>query len=251
MKHGYEAISQEEGNYQLRDGLESSWKTRKICLLYTSFMLVATVALIVALTSGYSLPETQSDTGKHVDTYNDDDADAESDSVVESTSNKFTFKRLGYSPLPYFDTDASTLFTYKILKGHIGVIEPHADTVFHSYGSSSTDIWWFKACSSVYITKCQEGTFTNDGGDEVSTVLNFACEAYDTFDVYVEQRSSKNEVKKNLTVSALCMPVRREIRNMLSEGGVDESNSWIMSLMAYMYMCDQSLILVLVRFYGN
>lgn len=195
MKSGYQTISEDDAYGQ------HSKNSRSNHLLYgllTIFIVVVVVATLQFNASSLFSFETSKDS-----------ADA----------NSFTFKRLGYDPLPYFSTDSSKVFTYQILKGHLGVIEPHADTIFHSYGLESSNVWSIRICPrSTSAHNCQDGTFRNYNHKEDSTVFNFGCDPYDVFDVYVEKRSSDGSMVQNVTGTLLCMPVRRELRNLLSAG---------------------------------
>jgi len=70
-----------------------------------------------------------------------------------SSKFRFTFKRLGYNPLPFFsDEEDDKLLTYKFLENYDFVIEPSADMRIHSYnaGANISDSTYFKytICSS-------------------------------------------------------------------------------------------------------
>ena len=110
-------------------------------------------------------------------------------------------------------------FTYHILKGHIGIIEPSAPTQFHYFGEEPVRVD-YEVCPTKSSDSCATGTYENTAdGQKTSTTITVKCDQYSTFGVTVRVYASKSGslVYKDVS-TALCMSVRREIRSLLPAG---------------------------------
>jgi hypothetical protein len=147
-----------------------------------------------------------------------------SGSSSSSTSDDdilFSFSRVGYSALPYFGDEKNTVATYKFLESYDGVIEPHADMHLEVYSDddASTNKFIYKVCASGDTDSCQEG-IKYDSQPATAATINFECTPFDTFDITVTEYDSSGTELRSTSGSAVCMYVRREIRQ-LSKGDLD------------------------------
>ena len=163
---------------------------------------------------------------------------ASTSTTLETTSslyNKFTFGRKGYSNYPYFDVGKSDIVKYTSLTNYDAIIEPYADMELRALGTVRSDEFLkFKVCAKGDSNSCYEGTYTA-GDESKQTSINIDCSAgSDEFTISIAEVDTSGTITKEITGTALCMYVRREIRD-LSE---DDLNS-VMDAMYTLWSTDE------------
>jgi len=112
-------------------------------------ILITQYTNISSLTNGRFFMELGGYSGKRGDSATGPVSGSSSSSVTTTNPNgvsdislSFTMARDGYSELPYFGDDASTVFKYQILADYDGILEPHAANnmvrYFTSLGNTHT-----------------------------------------------------------------------------------------------------------------
>ena len=127
-----------------------------------------------------------------------------------SPQNSFTFRRIGYEPLSFFESDMKDKIKYSFLSKYIGVIEPYADMEFRLLDADEKHLFNFKVCSTSGI--CQSGVryYNLSTQSSVSSTLNVACKPFDKFDVEVKEIDPTSQIElSSVTVKAICIYVRR------------------------------------------
>ena len=135
-----------------------------------------------------------------------------SSAVVSLNGISFSLTRVGYATLPYFQSGASAITSYKFLAGYETVIEPYVDMSLTVAGASS-DIGKYKyeVCSA--DNTCYSGSYDVSSGKTVA--VNVPCAAYDKLTVTVTTYDTDgNEIEETHTGYAMCMYVRRELRDL-------------------------------------
>ncbi len=156
---------------------------------------------------------------------------------LETTSlmyNKFTFGRVGYDNYPYFEVDKSDIVKYTFLTEYDAIIEPYADTELRVLGNLRSDEFLtYKVCAKGSNT-CYDGSYS---ASDVSkqTSINIGCTAgSDEFTISIAEVDNSGSIIKEVTGTALCMYVRREIRDLLE----DDLNS-VMDAMYTLWSTDE------------
>eukprot|EP01035_Chromulina_nebulosa_P020766 gene20766-26926_t len=113
-------------------------------------------------------------------------------SVNKRSSNDFgyTLNRDGYAPNQYFLDDSPDYFSYAVLSDTIAVIEPYADMYLYP----------------------KSGAYSDDSSK--STSVNLECAAYDKYTLTINAITINSEVADSTSGTAMCMYVRREIRDL-------------------------------------
>jgi hypothetical protein len=143
---------------------------------------------------------------------------------ISATSTGSTFlslQRSGYDPLPYFTAGAPSITQYEFLKDAVAVIEPNADMNLYvsDYGDTSGTYFTYKVCeqSATGATKassCVSGTLSNNDVTETASV-NVGCTPFAKYSlVATEVNEATGESVRSLKGDAVCMYVRREIRDL-------------------------------------
>jgi len=148
--------------------------------------------------------------------------------------NTFTLGRGGYSNYPYFAVDKSDIVKYTFLTDYDAIIEPYADMDLRSLGSLRADEFLKYEVCHLGTNECYYGTYAaNDESKQTS--INIGCTAgSDEFTITISEIDSSGSVSKQVSGTALCMYVRREIRD-LSE---DDLNS-VMDAMYTLWSTDE------------
>ena len=138
-----------------------------------------------------------------------------------SSTFQYTLKRAGYNPLDHFPTKNAT-FTYKILRDHIGVIEPAAPMKIHSFGNQPVS-GVYEVCPASYDKRtegqsCATGTYENLNGEDISSSFRLNCVQLSTYTVDIRMYSNSGALMYRDNSTAICMTVRREIRSMVTAG---------------------------------
>ncbi len=133
----------------------------------------------------------------------------------------FTFGRVNYQPLPYFNGNTA-ITSYKHLEGYVAVIEPSSKMELQFYDESlymDGFKYYFKICPTDNKESCQEGyKYKSSDGNTVSGQVSFTCELFSTFEIEVVQADPvTEEVTRTATGKGLCQYVRREIRDMTDD----------------------------------
>ncbi len=141
-----------------------------------------------------------------------------SSSAANSSSTLFSFYRKHYSTLSYFTQD--TFMKYSFLDNYIGVIEPSAPMFFYVNDFSSTAETYFEivVCSvSSPSQPCKSGYLSTAGSTIKTKSITLQCSPFDEFTVVATERYESDDVEvRELTGTAVCMYVRRELRDLSS-----------------------------------
>jgi hypothetical protein len=129
----------------------------------------------------------------------------------------FSFRRVGYDTLAYFDRSTDTIFKYAFLDKYLSIIEPYADMEIKLYDAyrTSKNTYKYSVCPSSETSECQYGSraYNATTGKATSTSVNFECTPYDEFDVEVTEVSfDTGEVLSVFSGKTLCLYIRRELR---------------------------------------
>ena len=124
----------------------------------------------------------------------------------------YTLSRKGYTQLPYFQPGASTVTTYAFLSNYQSIIEPHVDMLLTVYKSNQEAVMYTYNVCDTTSASCYAGTYTVDSDEQIT--INVPCKAYDQYTLNVQALDSSSNVILSTTTSAICMYVRREIREL-------------------------------------
>lgn len=138
----------------------------------------------------------------------------------------WTLNRKGYDPLAYFTSDASEFLNYKFLQKYDAVVEPNAPMHLYveDYSSKSEYYYSFTVCPSatddeplVDEKACKVGTLKSTGKKLDYKSATVDCEPFDKLDISITKYSDDDVAEYVYTGSAMCMYVRREIRDLSDE----------------------------------
>jgi hypothetical protein len=134
-----------------------------------------------------------------------------------STEFRFTLKRQGYKKLPYFGDSAETITTYKFLGNYDAVIEPNAPTELVIYDSDdSVENYKYDICTTGDSPTCTTGNHNAESTD-LSYTASVSCSQFDEFSITVTALDASNNVLYTSQGTAVCMYVRREIRDLTED----------------------------------
>lgn len=128
----------------------------------------------------------------------------------------FSFLRVDYIALDYFDNDYETPFlSYAILSEHTAVIEPSQKMMLYFYSDDYDGYYKYAICNNVN-NECQNGVYLSN---EEQEAVQFDCDPFDTFTISLYRFYPFLNGYSQLIASetAICMYVRREYRD-LTEG---------------------------------
>jgi hypothetical protein len=141
---------------------------------------------------------------------------------LESQDLQFTVVRKGYDPTSFFGetTTLSDILKYRILKGFVGVIEPHAKNNIYLFDTTNDD-------STYTFTVCPYDATSEVTSSDCSTYdstehFKISCSPFDEFSVTVNEYSSDGTMTRSSTGIAMCMYVRRDIMG-LSDGDLEST----------------------------
>ena len=124
----------------------------------------------------------------------------------------YTLTRKGYTQLPYFQAGASTITTYAFLSNYQSIIEPYVDMVLTIYKSTEEAVMYTYSVCDTAGTSCYTGSYKVDSDE--STTINVPCKPYAQYTLDVQALDSSSNVISTTTTSAICMYVRREMREL-------------------------------------
>jgi hypothetical protein len=159
--------------------------------------------------------------GKTSDTTSTTTTTTSSSSESDGSNPMFTLRREGYEVLDFFAQEPTSSMTYAMLADYTAVVEPNVPmelVVFDSESSTGYDdlnnyIW--EACpiiKGVTSSSCQYGS-----SGKSSLNPSFSCTALtDSYSISVLKQDAFGDTMTDfsLTGKALCMYVRREIRDL-------------------------------------
>mmetsp|Transcript_30896 Transcript_30896/g.42467 ORF Transcript_30896/g.42467 Transcript_30896/m.42467 type:complete len:748 (-) Transcript_30896:235-2478(-) len=140
------------------------------------------------------------------------------------SSINFSLRRVGYDPLPYFNSKLKNTPKYAFLDNFDAVIEPSTDMELYFYSEESVFTtnedrkFIFKVCSSGSSESvCKKSSFYRSAaGDKVSGSIKFDCDAYDSFEInlYEVDLTQNEAIIQQSTINGVCLQVRRELRSL-------------------------------------
>jgi len=210
------------------DSQQISFHNRLISLSYsTGIVIVATLAIFFCSILLISSPiKSSSDSVELKKNFRPVESSNSKSVVLESNAEQyFSFKRVGYESIDYFDRSVTTIFKYKFLDSYLSIIEPSADMEFKLYDAyrSSKNSYDFEICPATESgmkgtsTSCKYGSrsYNATTGKASSSSINFKCSPYDEFDVSITETSfDTGDVVSTFTGKALCLYIRRELRSL-------------------------------------
>ena len=149
------------------------------------------------------------------------DVDIDNEDEEEDTSRKFSLKREGCALLDFFAKTPTSALTYSFFADHTAVVEPYTKTELVVFDDSTesgfdeTNNFRFSACPVGGTTdQCQYG-ISAPSQPSLSATIIFECASFDTYDISVSKFTSDwVQSGDELTGTAVCMYVRREIREL-------------------------------------
>ncbi len=141
---------------------------------------------------------------------------------TSSDDVNYTLKRVGYDALKYFSSDYTSHLKYAFLADYQAVIEPYQSMELNLYGSTglTDDSVSYEAivCPTDESEDCQTAQMYYDTTTEttVTSSVYFSCSGYDTYTITLYTYDSDGDVTNQVTDSAICLYVRREIRDYTS-----------------------------------
>lgn len=136
----------------------------------------------------------------------------------------FTFIREGYSVLPYFQNNASSILKYSILDDYNAIMEPYVEMEFELLEDedlTSSSTYRYSLCQSDDYMVCYKGEYSPKNAEQ-SVSVTIECSPYMTYDISVSEMDSENHVVRKGKGKAICMYVRREISS-LSSSDLDDT----------------------------
>eukprot|EP01038_Epipyxis_sp_PR26KG_P004980 gene4980-6963_t len=147
-------------------------------------------------------------------------------SKTQSTSINFSFNRVGYPLLPYFDKTVQSFLTYTFLSSYVAVIEPSVPMELSLYGES-TSIFEYVICplnsysgSNACVSSSTRYISSNS---YVSKSFQINCIPHEKYSVTVKELDPNGFLISQVEETAICLLVRREIRSLNS----DDLNTFI------------------------
>jgi len=137
-------------------------------------------------------------------------------SVDYTQSLVYSFSRVGYDPLSYFDPDDNSILQYSFLQSYDGIIEPNVPMQLEVYNDdvASTNKFKFGVCPADSTgNACEHGVkYDVDTTEMVSVTLS--CEPFDELTVNIMEYDDDGELVREISGTVVCMYVRREIRDL-------------------------------------
>ena len=138
-----------------------------------------------------------------------------------SSDVNFSLKRVGYDALRYFNADQTSHLKYGFLTDYQAIIEPYVPMELTMYDLSSglsDDSVSYEAVICPITDpsdECQTAKmyYEPSFGSTITTSVTFECTASDTFSMTLYTLDKDGAVTSQVTNKALCMYVRREIRD--------------------------------------
>lgn len=139
----------------------------------------------------------------------------------ESSENSinFSLRRVGYDPLPYFNSKLENTPKYKFLENFGAIVEPSIDMELYFYSEESIfrtneeRKFIYQVCSTGGSkSNCKKSSFYRSAsGDKVCGSIQFDCDAYDTFEInlYEVDLSNNEDIIQQSTVQGVCLQVQR------------------------------------------
>ena len=136
----------------------------------------------------------------------------------DSSTPEWTLTRSGYDPLGYF-TDSSSM-SYEFLSGYEAIVEPYAEMELYLPDFKLSDDVYYRwsVCGSDGVTDCRDGKLWHEDGAFSQQTVTVPCAAFDELSVKVTKHSiGDDEQLGAFKGSALCMHVRRELRDLIAD----------------------------------
>jgi len=169
---------------------------------------------------------TSSSSSSSSSSYSSSSSSISSGNDEESSSTKFTLRRVGYSTIDFFDSESPSILNYAFLANYSAVIEPWASMELVYYGSSgsssssSSSVYSYKVCpvSSNSESDCASGVYDSNDSSK-STYVKVECSSWDEYSFTVSSYaiSTDEDPQDSYSGYAICMYVRREIRDLTTE----------------------------------
>jgi len=137
-------------------------------------------------------------------------------SNLKSVSNDeidFSVNRVGYSDLEYFK---GTQYSYLVLEGYSGVIEPHNDMQIQISNPVSTSYYSYSICPKSAEFQCVSGKIYVVLSSAISDAFVFSTSPYETFTIEINEYAVGSSLQplRSSKKSAICLYVRREVRDL-------------------------------------
>lgn len=157
-----------------------------------------------------------------------------SSSFKKESSITWTLYRKGYDTLDYFGSNPSPYLYYTFLEHYNAIVEPNAEMRLHikDYSTKSKHYYSFTVCNGE--SNCKTGSLKNSGKKLTYKSVNMDCEPFDEMDVTITKYSSDDTAEHEYTGKAMCMYVRREIRDLTEDD--------LSALMDAMYTLDRKSV---------
>jgi hypothetical protein len=176
-----------------------------------ALLLLATVVLMIAVAAVLivTVPMASKATSK-----------TSSDAITaDSDTFNFTLVRQNYSPLEYFDHSIENPignYAFLAYAKHSAIIEPQASMQLYIYGEPEGD-FEFTVCpvpgeGEVTDIPCQVGNISTSSSSV--TTVSFSCTPFDLFSVTLTQIMEDGSLIERAKSTALCLYVRREVREL-------------------------------------
>lgn len=135
----------------------------------------------------------------------------------KSSLVRFTLTRDGYSTLPYFRSDASSIVKYAFMADYSALIEPYAEMQFQytdNTVSTTASLVKYSVCSDE--EDCYTGQYSVVN-DKDSATVSVPCTPFSSYTISVEEFDDSDNSIQSYSGSAICLYVRREIRDLSSK----------------------------------
>ena len=202
---------------QQKKGMETdfSWLSRRFPVI---IVVSVTTILFLAYAGSMTMSNRQKDNTIVTDiTKQSYENEVEGTTIEKMTeiTIPYTLTRKGYPQLPYFQAGASTVTTYAFLTNYQSIIEPYVDMLLTVYQSTQDAVKYSYNVCDTTGTNCYAGSYTVNS--EEQTTINVPCKASNQYTLTVQAFDSSNNVISSTTSSAICMYVRREIRELTDD----------------------------------
>ena len=137
-----------------------------------------------------------------------------SSKLIQETFS-FSIHRDNYDTLSFFTQDDSNVVTYKILSDFDGIFEPYVHNVIELVGASTYYTYQYSVKNLNNDDDTIEGTFdVSDDGESTTADFKVKCDPFDEYSISIDEYTPLGEINSSITGSALCLYVRREIRQL-------------------------------------
>ena len=138
-------------------------------------------------------------------------------STTDDDDLQFTLARVGYSELNQFSRDPSVVIKYKFLNSYDAIIEPYADNylVIKFDEDDTSDAYYkYTICEDSKGKHCEDDGYLYPDSPDDDVPVTVTCDPHDERYITVTKYSSKDKEITSIQGTALCIYVRREIRDL-------------------------------------